>query len=928
MPTPRAQLLTTKLYAPPPRPALVTRPRLTDKLDAALKLQHKLILISAPAGFGKTTIISEWLQQERGGRRVEGGARPSTLLPPLSTSWLSLDADDNDPARFLTYFIAAMAKLDPGLESLFDLIQLLQTPTLPPAETILLQILNTFAEQIPTAQCLVVLDDFHVVERAELHNALAFFLQHAPPNLLLAITTRTDPALPLARLRARGQLTELRASDLRFTSAEVAAFLKQLMNLQLTAQQIKQLESRTEGWIAGLQLAALSMQNGGDIENFLRAFTGSHHYIVDYLVEEVLQNQSVERQHFLLQTSILERMNGALCDAVTGGSNGQATLEQLERANLFVTPLDAARNWYRYHHLFSELLRHRFQAQFKPAEQFLYHTRASDWFEQNGLEREAIQHALLAQDYVHAATLLERITDTILNQGETATLQGWMDALPETVLRASPRLCLARANAHVIVGEIDSAETWIRAAESSAQSSPERVLLLSKVDALRAGLALYRNDLPRTIELAQRALKTLPIEEVRLRGAVMFYLGLAYGFSDHIAEAYATFTASAREAFQASDWHTALIALQNQAWVLFLQGKLRQAAQMYNQALTLAVERGVAQVPAVGGFHWELGRVLYEWNDLAEAERKIEIGIENSTRGNLPRMLLFSCVNMARLRLAQKNFAAADELLTRAQSLVEKYNLSLRYAGTVTAERVRYWMAIHDYASANAWLQTMNTGDDMPRDYLHEVLHLAIARVLLAQNETASALDRLELLKQTALEVGRNGTAIEGLILQALAFQQQGAPNDALRALEHALTLGEPEGYTRSFLDEGEAMQKLLAQLHAQLIHRVQSEEVARRAAYCERLLNSFPPATSTAASAIPQRAARPFAATLAEPLTERELQVLRLLAQGYTNQQISNALFISIGTTKKHLNNIFGKLSATSRTQALLRARELGLLE
>ncbi len=911
-----APLLATKLYIPRPQPSLAPRPRLTARL--AESLTCPLTLISASAGFGKTTLLSEWIADLR--LRISDG----------EVAWLSLDAGDNDPIRFWSYFIAALQTVKTGLGA--DVSPLLHSPQPPSIESILTPLLNDLAA-IPDDFALI-LDDYHVIDSPALHDGLTFLIDHLPPHAHVIVTSRADPSLPLARLRARGQLLEFRADDLRFTLDEAVAFLNQAMGLGLSALDVAALEERTEGWIAGLQLAALSMQGRGAerISGFIAAFTGSNRYIVDYLAEEVLQRQPTDIQSFLWQTSILERLSGPLCNAVTAQTQAQAILERLERANLFLIPLDSDRQWYRYHHLFAEVLRSHLR-QTQPALVPELHRRASVWYEQHRFAPDAVRHALAASDSERAARLIEETGESLFKRGEHATLQGWIDALPEETVRARPQLAVFRARIFVILSQLDSAEQWLRDAErgTGAEAALLTESILSEVAALRANIAIYRNDLPGAIALAHQALERMPADNMRLRGEVMQYLGGAYGLGGDFVKSSQAYAEASRLAGAAGDVNTAVYAMFNQGAIQDAQGQLRRAAETYRRCLELAEERGVGRMPITALIQRDLAELSYQWNDLEAATAQISEAIARSERGALPRVLVVSYITLARILNAQGDGARALETILKAEQMVQERSLPARHAGMVAAYKIRLWLAQGNLDGASAWAQTSGLGVDDRLDYLHEIEHVALARVLVARGEVDRAVRFLERLRQAAEAEGRMSDVIPIMALEAVAWQgiQPTGTVQARAVLEQALALAEPEGYIRPFVDEGEPMGLLIADCRLQIEKRARSvdtEHSRRLLTYADRLLAAFGD-SSTAPQ--PSEIGHPPSAigNLIEPLTEREREVLRLVAEGLSDRQIAEQMTVVVGTVKRHLNNVYGKLGVHSRTQALARAKDLALL-
>ena len=650
-------VLTTKLFIPPrrPRDSVVDRSRLTERLVASD--DQRLTLISAPAGFGKTTLLTEWIPQN-----------------PHCVAWLSLDAADSEPARFWSYVIAALQTLRPDLG--VNALALLDSPRPPPLEPILTMLLNDVAA-FPD-QFVLVLDDYHVIETPAIHTALAFLIDHLPPHMRLIITTRSDPPLPLARWRVRRQLTEIRAADLRFTPDEAAAFLNHVMGLDLTADDIAALETRTEGWIAGLQLAALSMQGRDDVGRFIQSFTGSHAYIIDYLAEEVVQRQSAAVQDFLLQTSILERMCGPMCDAVTHRSDSQQLLEQLEHANLFIIPLDDRREWYRYHHLFADVLQARLRLQ-PPGLQEDLHRRASRWHEQRGLLVEAVNHALEAADYDRAAALIEQAAPTWLDTGTINTLRGWLDILPDAVVHGRPHLNLTCALVKIYLGDVAGFEARLRETEQTVRTSntlpvSERHDLLGEIAAFQARAAFNRNEQTEVDQL-RASLARVSVGNFRVRALLALAIGYAERLNGNLSEAANFYRQAADLTQQQGDETQAINLLGFLAELQEMQGRLHEAASTYRQALQLATSpdgqlRLIAGTAFIG-----LGRLLREWNDLERAEHYLRQSLEFGQRSGVAGIEFHSALALALVLQAQGHPRAADEMIQRAANFAQKLGL-------------------------------------------------------------------------------------------------------------------------------------------------------------------------------------------------------------------------------------------------------------
>jgi LuxR family maltose regulon positive regulatory protein len=878
-------LLSTKFYVPHARPNGVSRPRLIERLNEGL--HRKLTLISAPAGFGKTTLVSEW---------VTGRERP--------VAWLSLDEGDNDPTRFLAYLVAALQTIMPNIGE--RVLGVLQSPQPPSTESILTSLLNEITT-LPD-HFILVLDDYHVVDAKSVDQALTFLLEHLPPQMHLVIATREDPHLPLARLRARGQLTELRATDLRFTPSEAAEFLNQVMGLNLSAEDIAALEARTEGWITGLQLAAISMQGHKDTTSFIKSFTGSHHFVLDYLVEEVLGQQSKSVQTFLLRTSILDRMCGPLCDAVllAPSASGQDTLEYIEQANLFIVPLDNERRWYRYHHLFAELLRQRLrQNNASPTGEEAagianLHIRASQWFEDNGLEMEAFKHAAAANDVERAVRLLEGRGIPLHLRGGMLPALHWLDSLPTAVLDARPKLWVMYAGALTAAGQSPGVEQKLRAAERALQGAERDIEtrdLLGRIASNRATLAVSRYETDTVIVEAQRALEYLRPDNLPVRAMATWALGIAYQDKGDRPAATRAFTETISAGQRMGHTFVTELGTIGLGSVQESENKLHLAAETYRQALQLF---GDQLLPFAEEAHMGLARIFYEWNDLDAAEQHGQQGLQLARQyADIIDRFVIGEVFLARLMLARGDAAGAGEILAKARETVRQRNFVHRVP-EVAAAQVLTWLRQGNVTEAAALAQS------------HE-LPTSQARVYLAQGDPAAALAVLEPFRQQVEARGWDDERLRVMVLQAVAHHAHGEKDKAAQLLGEALALAEPGGFVRLFVDEGVPMAQLLS-------------EAASRGIlpdYIGKLLAAF---ESDAQQSEDKPDLSP-AQSRNELLSQRELEVLQLIAQGLSNHEISERLFLALDTVKGHNRRIYGKLQVQSRTEAVARARELGLL-
>ena len=917
----RDVLLATKLNVPGLRPDLVPRPRLAARLDESRG--RGLILACAPAGYGKTVLLAEW---------ARGGRQP--------VAWLSLDAGDNDPARFWRHTVAAVDRVRPGISERMG--PLLGPPPPPSFEPLVTALINEVAAQPDADEALLlVLDDYHVISAQLVHESLGFLLEHRPPGLHLALTSRSDPPLALARLRARGQLTELRAAELRFTPEEAAALLQQVaaapggarLDAPLPDAVAAALAARTEGWAAGLQLAGLSLRGQNDIDGFVAAFTGSHRYVLDYLAEEVLEQQPDRVREFLVETSVLERLSGELCDAVTGRPGSQALLEQVERAGLFVVPLDQVRGWWRYHHLFADLLRARLQQE-QPGRVPELHRNAAVWYAGRGLADDAIRHAVAAGEMTWAARLIERHFDELFYlRGEGATVKRWLSALPGDLVRTRPRLLLAQALLASYDGRMEKAEPLLGAAEQAYAGAAEEPFeptvgragsMLVNVPALiairRGFVALLRGDAEETAAFASRALAESKEGEWLLNSTARGYLGLAEWLRGRLVEAERAFASTIARGQAAGQptltgWHRYQLAQVQRAL-----GRLDMAVQTYEEALRATAVPGRPPVPTVGLVYVGLAEVTYQRNELDSALRYVTEGIALERQflgGTSPTAGL---VTLAWIRQAAGDLAGALEAIGEAEHAPPA---TAGLLNPFPAQRARLLLAQGEVAAAARW--THETGlhaDDEPC-YPREPGYLVLARVLLAQQLPDEALALLDRLHAAAVAQGRVGSVIEAGALRALALAACGQDADAVNALAEVLTLACPQGYVRVFADEGAPMAALLGQLIAS--QRAGQAAAGVPLSCLARLQRAFDVGHTgpgsrygTAPATVPG---------LVEQLTSRELEVLGMLAAGKSNQAIADELVVTLDTVKKHVSHLLGKLGAANRTEAVTRARELGLI-
>jgi LuxR family maltose regulon positive regulatory protein len=863
-----ALLLTTKLYLPPARPNLVTRPRLIERLKEGLA--RPLTLVSAPAGFGKTTLVTEWLHSAE---------RPFT--------WLSLDEGDNDPARFLAYFVAALQKIDPAIGQ--AALAMLQTPQPPSPEALLTSLINDIAA---TSQPFVlVLDDYHLIHTLPIHQQLAFLLEHQPLSMHLAIVSREDPPLPLARLRGRGQTTEIRQADLSFTEAEAVEFLRRVMRLELSSADVAVLHQRTEGWVVGLQLVALSLQGSDDVHRLVQSFTGSHRSILDYFIEEVFQRQPADVQGFLLKTSILDRFTASLCDAVVERDDSREVLLALERANLFIAPLDEARQWYRYHHLFADLLRHRIDVGLRQSASL--HRRASQWYADNGFLAEAVRHALAGANWERSARLIGQASDGMLRRGEIVTLLGWFGKLPKEVACADPQLCMSYAWAALLASQFEIAEPLLEHAEKLALPESQ---FLGQVAAAQAYLARARGDNPRLIVKSEQALSLLPKTDYLNRGLVALNLGLTYWHAGRLEDAEPVLSEAHQASERVGNIFAVLTAQFFLARTLAVRGKLRPAEAMCQK---LIQEGGNSPILAL--VHYDLSTIYYEWNDLQKAGEHQRRGLEMSMHSENVEFQNSGHIERVFLALAQGDSDGALEAVEQSHALARDLNPATRARSA--ACHVQLALTLGDLDMAAHWARQVM--EDVDAHSFYRFLGLTQPRLLIASGQKDAAAEQLAECFETASRGGWGYGLVAVRVLQSLAAK---TPDEALPFMADALKMGQPEGFIRSFVDAGRGIIPLL-------------QEAARRGVHPDYVRQIL------AALSGEHKIAAPEQAQLVEPLSERELEVLRLVTAGLSNREVAAKLVISPGTAKTHIHNLCGKLSVRNRTEAAMRAKELGLV-
>ncbi|MBI5296858.1 MAG: helix-turn-helix transcriptional regulator [Chloroflexi bacterium] len=866
-----------------------------------------MALISAPAGFGKSTLVSEWI--------VNCGQQ---------VAWLSLDENDNNAERFLIYVISTLQTVSPNLGA--DILDALQSPQTPPVDVILTALLNEITT-IPN-DFILVLDDYHLTDASSVDDTLTFLIEHMPPQMHLVITTREDPSLPITRLRARNQLTEIRAADLRFTPSEATEFLNQVMNLDLSVEEVAALETRTEGWIAGLQLAALSMKGQEDVHGFVQVFAGDHRYIVDYLVEEVLQRQPEPVRNFLLQTSILERLNGPLCDAVTSQLGSKSKLEQLQRGNLFVIPLDDKRHWYRYHHLFAEMLRMHLKVE-QPDQLQTLNNRASKWYEQNGSVADAICHAYAAEDFERVAGLAETSWQVMYQSFQSVAWLGWVKQLPEELIRSRPVLCAQIAWGLMDVHEVDASESRLRDAERCLKDPSDGMVIVdnkqfrslrARIAFARAYNAQTRRDFLSAKKYAELVLELIPEEDQFLRSQATAILGATYLINGDLEAACRSMDDWIDNSLKIGNYFSAFAyAMAEKADILAVQGRLLEALRTYQRTLQLAAEHDSRVLRVMAHPYLGLSMLYHEMGDNNAADQHFQKSLEMA---NLHRSVDWSyrnCIAQARLKEAGEELDAALELLDDAKHFYIK--TLMPHTRPVDALKARIYLKQKQLLKARKWANEQGLSVDDELVYFQEFEHITLARVLLAEyqenrDESAflKALDLLERLLKAAEDRKRLRSILEVLVAQVLAYQVKGDLSKAHASLEHALALAQPEGFFRIFIDEGESLRALLMDFRRSIDKRsrVNNHELSN---YVDKLLSGF------------ARSIHIQQPPLIEPLSQRELDILRLFKTELSGPEIAQKLVIAVSTIRSHTKSIYSKLGVNNRRAAVKRATELNLI-
>lgn len=885
-------LLTTKLRIPPQPHHTVRRTRLIDAIERRIP-NYKLALLSAPAGYGKTTLLTQWTHSSQ-----------------FLVGWLSINEDDNDPERFLRYLLRAWETVQPSIME--SKLGLLLGSMMPEREAVLSAFINA-ADEL-SYHMVFVLDDYHLIESLSIHEILTFLLDHLPPSLHFVVAGRGEPRLPLARYRARQELFELRAEDLRFLPEETEDFLNSLLNLNLAEDKLNMLQYQTEGWITGLQLAALTLRQRSTIENGF-SLSGKHRFIADYLSQDVLPAIDVEVRHFLLQTSIVDHLCASLCDAITGSENSQLILETLERDRLFVMLLDDNREWFRYHRLFGEFLHEELKRQY-PDEVAILHRRAARWYLDHDLPEQAFQHTIVGADVQLMVRIFDRYCSAKLNGGEIRVVEQWVEAIPAAWYTAYPVLQIAHVGILAFTGAFETCMQHLSEVEHALTSaaSEERDWQLARVVAVRCMMACMQNDLAQAETYADHALQALPEDDPAWRPGIFVALGDTYRHHGHWEQAEACYvralsvTGLPQIRFMAAHVFGALADL------ALRQGGLREADGYWKKALAVIQEPrnwSHLSLPVTGWVYIRLGEILYEWNELAQAWEYLLQGLERVELGGDVRAMIAGNLIAGRLKLTEGDTEAAVSYLEKARPLVESTQFS-HWISQFEGLQLELWLAQDRLRAAVNWSDKMLRDAAIGERPESEVAQLAMARVLIVKGDAPSierALALLDRLLQAAEEQGRTGVRIEAMALQALAHWRRGERTGALTALERSLRLAEPEGYVRLFADFGLSMARLL-------------QEARSRAVlpdYVEKLLAAY-------GADLPFLTSKE--AALPEQLTPREQEILELMTAGLTNREIAEKLVISSETVKKHTSSIYGKLSVDNRTEAATRARELDLLD
>ena len=904
-------LLATKLQVPRAAAGFMDRVRLRGLLDEGC--DRTLTLVSAPAGFGKTSMLADWSRQGAG-----------------KVAWISLDEVDNDPVRFWRHVAAALDQVHPGLASASRCVDgLARIPTV-----------RGVADRADQRSCrrsademVLVLDDYHVIETSSVHDSLSFLVEHAPKTMRVIVATRADPPLPIALLRGLGELTEIRVAELRFTGDEAEALLREIVGSRLSDRDAKALAERTEGWAVGLRLAALTLRNRTDLSQFVSTFSGSQRFVLDYLTAEVLERQSPSIRDFLLETSVLDRLCGSLCDAVIGRGDGQAMLEAIEKANVFLLPLDEVRGWWRYHHLFADLLRARLRLE-QPDRVPQLHAAAAAWHEAHGFTDEAVRHAGAAGDASWAGRLVEEHFDELFEPGEHTTIERWFSVLPANTLHSRPRLCLARAFMAFAAGDIETIEAALRDSEQAwahRDDEPFRASIhndasfLANVSAaialVRCFVAQLRGDSEETIEQATGVLAELGEDDSMLELVAHQQMAVGAWLGGHIAEAEQGLSKSIDSWSSLGYQGRMAFCGHHLGQVQRASGRLDAALETYERTLEIA-ESAAPGLPAGGVAFVGMAEVAYERNNLDAARQLVADGIARCRRINYTQPLATALALLAWIRHAEGDAQGALDTMDEASRIVPSRGV-VDLVNPTPAQRARLLLAQGDVEGCERWAAGCALSVEDGPDYAREPAYLVLVRVLIARGETDLALGLLDRLRTTASSQGRFGSVIEIEALRGSAFAARGEEREAVGALSAALVLAAPQGHIRVFVDDGHRLTAVVSALiAAQRSDPVRASGVPR--AYAARLARAF---VAAGGGSSERSASHAVVSGLVTQLSEREVEVLRLVAAGEQNQQIADHLYLSLNTVKKHVTHIFEKLGVTNRTEAAAQARELGLI-
>lgn len=914
------QLLSTKFYIPPTRPKFVSRPRLIERINEGL--DRKLTLVSAPAGFGKTTLISDWIENFRNNLQDLDN-------PEREIAWLTLDENDDDPVRFLMYFIAALRHAD-GINPNFGegVLSMLQSPQPSSIESSRIALINEIAAR--PRRIILVLDDFHLIESSNVIDNLSFILEKLPPQFHLIIISREEPNLPLSRLRARDQMNEIGAAELRFNSFESLDYFQRVLGITLSEQDIKALDSRTEGWITGLQMAGVHMEGHEDPTELIKEFTGSHRLVMDYLLEEVLEKQSEDMQRFLLQTAILNRLSAPLCDALTGKSDSQEVLNSLDQANLFIIPLDGERRWYRYHHLFKDLLYQRLQS-IQPDAMGNLQLKASSWYQNNGFFSEAIEHALVAGDSEYLANLIKINLDAIWQHGDHLKLERWLKAIPNNVLASSSRLSVLYAWNLFVRGYPNLADQYLAAAEEVLKISRGPSSSLPKVDqkafsdeemnklwgkyfSIRALMASYRGDADNIILYARNALDYLPKHELAWRLACIIALGDAHSFDGDPAAAYKVRLEAQEMSSNSGNAYLMMLTSQRLAITLLQQGHLPKVIDICQRYVKFASENGIAQSDIAGWLLAIWGEALAEVNEMNDALSKVEKGVELTEQGGDVMLIIWTRLCLVRVLFTRGEVSDAEKVLQKVENLSMEYDCPLWITSHISYLKIRLLLANDKIELASNWAETSGLSINQIPPRLREIEYMGLVRILLAQDK----LDETDQLFDYLIEItegkGHILRLIEILIIQSLVYEARGKTDQAISILEKAISKAEPGGFIRLFVDEGPPL--------ARLLYEAYNRGIAQE--YISTLLAAF---------LIPEFQHPVFkrrihlGTELITPLTDREIEILQLISEGLTNKEIASRLYLSLSTVKVHNMHIYEKLNVSNRREAVIRAKVLGIL-